>query len=96
MEKKYYDFMVGKEVYYEGEVYKVTSAWEYVGVKDSTLWYSLLAEDGSYAEVDSFDCTDLNDCNIIGEDMVAEVAYMLGEDEDVAEEMIYEAWYYIG
>lgn len=66
MEKKYYDFMVGKEVYYEGDVYKVTSAWEYIGVKDATLWYSLLA-----------------------------VAYLLWEDEDIAEQMIYDMWYNI-
>jgi len=87
--------MVGKEVYYDGEVYKVTSAWEYIWVEHATLWYSLLARDGSFAEVDSFDCTDLEDCNIIWEDMVAEVAYMIWEEEDVAEEMIYEAWYCI-
>ena len=93
MEKKFYPHCVGKQVYYEGDVYSVTSAWEYVGVDDSTLWYGLTAEDGSFAHVDSWDCTDLDDCNIISEDMVAHVADMCNEDIDIMEDMIYEMGY---
>lgn len=65
MEKKFYPHMVGKEVLVDGEYGKVTSAWEYVGVENATLWFNVRLEDGSFSVTDSWDCTDLEDCNII-------------------------------
>lgn len=92
MEKKYYAHLVGKEVCYEGETYKVTSAYEYVGVDDSTLWYGLTADNGSFAQVDSWDCTEVTDC-VIDEGGLAELADMCWEDIDIMEDMIYEMGY---
>jgi len=34
--------------------------------------------------------------NIVWEEAISELAYLIWEDEDIAEEMIYEMWYSIG
>jgi len=86
---KEYPGLVGNSVLFNGDVCVIIKAYDYEG--DDSLIYILKMEDGSTIEVDSWDCTDLTDC--ISRGGLDDLAYIMGENVDTMEDIVYDMGY---
>jgi len=80
---KNYEHLVGSIVVFEGDYLKVVSVYDEGG--------ELLYELSDWQVVNSWDCSDTS--SMVGEEAISELADLIWEDEDVAEDMIYEMGY---
>ena len=90
-----YTHLIWNKVVWDDKVFTILDAFEDKGELVYRLNDTDFYGNPCSLEVEAWDTRDLDDYAVIGSDMLSEVADLIWEDVDIAEEMVYEMGYSI-